>query len=101
MSDDVKTTEDTVSGWLSTAGSLRGRLSELRGMKESLSHRTRYYGDDEKVEEPTYDIKIVDRMCVELQNALLKIDRAVKAANAKTTIELKNVDIDKLMSPIE
>lgn len=93
--------QETISGWLSTAGALRARLSELRSMKDSLTRRTRFFGDEEKVEEPTYDIKVVDRMCTDLQNALHKIDRAVKASNAKTTVEIDNLEFDQLMKPIE
>lgn len=91
--------KETVSTWLSMAGSLRGRLSELKSLKESLTIRTRYYGDTERVEEPTYDIKEVDRMCSDLQSALFRIDRAIKQSNATVEIDL-GVNYEDLMRPI-
>lgn len=92
--------KETVSTWLSMTGSLRSRLSELKSLKESLTHRTRFYGEPERVEEPTYDIKMVDRMCTDLQNALFRIDRAIKQSNATVQIDLA-VDYESLMRPIE
>lgn len=91
--------QDSISGWLSTANSLRSRLSELKGMKDSLSTRTRYT-DREEIIEPTYDIKDVDKKVSELQVAIFRIDRSIKEANALTKVEI-NVDYESLMQPLQ
>ncbi len=94
-------TTQSVNAWLSMKNSLQARLSELKDMKSSASTRqvNRYEGH-EQITEPTYDIKQIDRKCAEITAALFKIDRAIKEANARTTVDLE-VDYDALVKPIE
>jgi hypothetical protein len=90
----------SVNSWLVREKQLRGRLSELVNMKGSLTSRTSYYGDDKKIIEPTYDVKKVDRLTTDLQNALFTIENAIKESNAKTMVDV-DVDCASLMKPIE
>lgn len=81
---------------------VRERVNSLTQLRNSNSRKERmFYGDrEEKLVEPEYDPKVVDRKIVELQKFLLLTDAAVKASNAKTEIEVE-ADIDKLLAPIE
>jgi hypothetical protein len=81
--------------------SLQARLAEVKEMKSAASTRTtsRYDGKEE-IQEPTYDIKQIDKKSVALTTALFKIDRAIKEANAATKVDL-DVDYDSLVASIE
>jgi len=83
-----------------TAKALRGRLGELSGLRSQSATRETYYGEKNKVVEPTYDVKILDKKCVEIENALLEIDSRIKQSNAVTLIEIE-ADAKGLMSPIQ
>jgi hypothetical protein len=57
-------------------------------------------GDDKKVVEPKYDVKLVDKKITQLETFLFHSDAAIKDSNATTTVEI-DYDADKLLSPIE
>jgi hypothetical protein len=81
--------------------SLQSRLSELKELKgQATTRRISRFDGKETTEEPTYDIKLVDKKCAMITTALFKIDQAIKEANAKTKVEL-DVDYDALVMPIE
>jgi hypothetical protein len=83
------------------SANLRNRLKELQEMKSSATMRRRFMmSDKETIEEPTYDIKALDKKCVEIHNALFEIDKSVKESNAKTEIDLK-VEYSQLMEAIQ
>lgn len=79
---------------------LRGRLAELSSLRSEISTVTRYYGQAEKTVEPKYDVIKVDTMCVKIENALRRIDTAIKMSNAVTKIEVAD-NVDELMAPIQ
>lgn len=93
-------TEKSVNEWLSLESALKRRLSSLQGMRNTASNRIHHYGEENRVEEPTYDVKKVDAMCVELENALFLISSSIKQSNAVTTVSL-DIDYANLMRPIE
>jgi hypothetical protein len=95
-------TIQSVNAWLSMKNSLQARLSEVKDMKGNAStrHISRFDGKEDIIE-PTYDIRQIDKKCAELTTALYKIDRAIKETNAKTKVELLDVDYDALVKPIE
>ena len=93
----------TVNSLLSMQKSLKQRMAQLETVKASSGQRTRYMslGDrQERVEEPLYDIKKLDKKVTEINKALLKIDQEIKRSNAATTVEIL-IDFDNLMSEVE
>jgi hypothetical protein len=78
---------------------LRGRLGELSSLRTTCASKESYYGDNNKVVEPMYDVKALDKKCVELENALLDMDTKIKQSNAITSIEI-DADKSTLLSPL-
>lgn len=89
----------TVNYLLAMEKSLRERLGQLNELKTQSARRT-YYGESDKREEPTYDIKKVDKKITSINKALFEVNHKIKESNAKTTI---NVDIEysELVSEID
>jgi hypothetical protein len=79
--------------------SLRERLNQLNELKSQSARRT-IWDTDNKREEPTYDIKAVDKKITAINKALFEINHSIKESNAKTTLNV-NVDYDSLVSEIE
>ena len=90
----------TVNELMVTVKVIKERVSDLKSLREKTSVTERYYTATEKVVEPQYDIRILDRKVTELQNFLIKADAAIKQSNAKTEIDFK-VDVDVLLKPLE
>jgi len=92
----------TVNGALCAQKALVQRRTQLNEVKNASTQREySLYGEDNKTsKEPTYDIKQVDKKIVAINNALFKMDQAIKESNAKIQIDL-NIDLDALMSPLE
>ena len=80
----------------------RGDLKQLRQTSAVKSLITQRYGEDvtETKNEQQYDTKLLDRRIVEIQNADMLIDSAIKQSNAVIKVELP-VDVDQLLSPME
>jgi len=91
--------EQTVNGLLSMSKSLRTRLNQLDDLKGRVATRTRW-SEPNKVDEPTYDVKDVDKKIVKINNALFKIDQVIKHSNAITKVEV-DVDYDELTSSLD
>lgn len=94
----------TINSLLCHQKSLKQRKQELEGVRSNTTQRTRYIASDksERIEEPLYDIKKVDKKIVSINKALLKIDEEIKRSNAKTTVEIPTtIDFDNLMSEID
>ena len=91
----------TINALLCMQKALKTRREQLNEVKNSSTSRTRYFdsGDVTRQDEPTYDIKAVDKKIVNINNALWKIDQKIKESNAKTTIEI-DIDYDSLASEI-
>lgn len=78
---------------------LKGRLGELSSLRQTCATTTKYYGDVEKVVSPEYNVKELDKRCVEIENFLLAVETAIKQSNAITTIEIE-MDAQELMRPL-
>lgn len=81
----------TINQAMVLAKALRGRLAELSQLRSEVSIRTNFYssGNKEKTVEPQYDVKKLDKMCVDIENFLLEVDSLIKESNAKTTIAME------------
>ena len=88
----------TVNYLLALEKSLRERLGQLNELKTQSARRT--YFENDKREEPTYDIKKVDQKITKINKALFEVNHKIKESNAKTTIET-NVNYDELVSEID
>jgi len=80
---------------------VRQRIYELSSLRSQIAVKETIYGGDKtKVIEPQYDIKVVDKKIVELQNFLYKADSKIKQSNATTTITM-DVSVDSLLEPLQ
>lgn len=79
---------------------VRERLGELRSLRAQVATKDTYYGDGNKIVEPMYDVKIIDRKIVYLENFLFQTDSKIKTSNAITQIDM-NVDVETLLAPLE
>ena len=93
----------TINAGLSLMGQLKGRISELKGLRNecAVAEERTFFSEpkSETKKEPQYDVKKVDQKIMELQTVIFKIDSEIKAANAKTYLE-SEVDIDVLLAPL-
>ena len=92
-------TEFTVNSLLAMEKSLRDRRNQLNALAGESTRRTRYFGEQDKVEEPTYDIKLIDKKITAINRALFRIDATVKESNAKTRVTI-DVNYDDLTSEL-
>jgi hypothetical protein len=92
--------EGSISELLSMERSLRQRLSQLNSARDASLVKTTWMSEEKKVIDPTYDASEVDAMITNIDNALFKIDTAVKKSNANTDATV-DVDYDSLMKPIK
>lgn len=92
----------SINALLCRQKSLKQRKTELESIRQGTTTRTSYRlsNGDERTDTPLYDIKMVDKRIVGINNALLSIDEEIKASNAKTMLEV-NIDFDTLMSAVE
>lgn len=92
----------TVNEMLVVQKAIRGRMMGLTALRSSVANRESYlYGkDNQKVVEPQYDVKKVDKKISEMERFLMKSDAAIKKSNAVTEIDL-DVNTDELLNPIE
>ena len=90
----------TINEALSFTKILRARKAELVALWMQCSTKTSYFGEREKIEEPQYDVKKMDRKIIEMDNALFKIDSAIKQTNADTQLKIE-INVDALLSPLE
>ena len=79
----------TVNAGLSLIKSLKQRHSELTTLRGQNLNRTRYRqaGVADEVEEPTYDVKLIDTKIVAIAKEIRLLDAAIKESNAKTDID--------------
>lgn len=92
----------TINALLSMQKSLVQRRQQLEEVKNSTTSRSVHRDSNgaELINEPTYDIKKVDKKIVRINNALFKIDQKVKESNAVTKIDV-DIDYDDLSSELE
>ena len=90
----------TINEALSLMKAVRGRKSELISLRNNVSTRDIYsYTEKDKITEPQYDVKSVDRKIAELDKFLFKTDAAIKQVNATTNIDI-TADVDSLLEPL-
>ena len=79
----------TVNAGLSLIKTLKQRHGELVGLRGENKSRNRYRqaGVPDEVEEPTYDMKLIDTKVVALAKEIRLLDAAIKETNAKTEID--------------
>jgi Zn-dependent M32 family carboxypeptidase len=72
-------------GWMQT---LRQRHQELVHLRMQNARRTKEYHGDKMVtkEEPTYDVKALDKLVNRLAQEIRKLDESIKETNAKTEL---------------
>ena len=90
----------TVNELMVIQKAIRERVSDLKALREKTSTTERYYSASEKVVEPEYSVKLLDKKVTELQNFLLKADSVIKQNNAKTDVDF-TVDVEVLLQPLE
>lgn len=80
----------TISEGIGILKTLRERHGELVGLRnENSNKQTRYFGanaEKDKVTEPVYDVKALDRLISSVAGEIRKLDTAIKAANAVTMV---------------
>jgi len=79
----------TINEALVILNTLRERHKELADLRDT-NRNARVYGirtDKEYVEQPTYDVKQIDKMMAALSKEIRKIDAAIKQANANTKVD--------------
>ena len=89
----------TVNELLSLCKAVRGRLNSLEGLRDKVSVQETIFGQKEKLVEPQYNVKEVDKRIVKLQNFLFEADSKIKQSNAMTSVEIV-ADSEELLSPI-
>ena len=78
---------------------LKGRLGELSHLRsESATRET--WREPNKIIEPIYDMRDLDRRCTEIEMAIMDIDTAIKQSNALTRIKI-DADVKALLSPLK
>ena len=79
--------------WLKT---LKKRHEELLALRNDNAHRERrFYGasaDKEIVKEPVYDVKVLDRLVTRVAHEIRLLEQALKATNARTTVDAYDQD---------
>lgn len=89
----------TISKALAMEKSLRERLGQLKALAIESSKRS-IWEDSKKMDEPTYDVKKVDKKITEINKALFELNHSVKDSNAKTALDVE-IDYNDLVSEIE
>ena len=95
----------SVNEWMVIRKVLAERKMDLKRLREaSAVDQKVVHTIGEKVTESTntakYDVRVLDRRIVEMQNADLAIESAIKQSNATVRLDLA-VDADAMLSPVE
>ena len=90
----------TINELMALMKAVRSRQASLSRLRDQVSIKERYFGAAEKVVEPQYDMKLLDKQITYLDKFLFIADSKIKTANAKTIIEM-DYDLDALLSSIE
>ena len=89
---------ESISSLLESKQHLMVRRNQLNAIIGENSKRI-YWEEKSKVEEPVYDIKLVDSMVTEINNAILHISKKIKQVNSEVKVEI-DIDFNHLMRPI-
>jgi hypothetical protein len=78
----------TINEGLTLLKAMKQRHGELVGLQRQCGKKsTHYYSDSPIVDEPTYDIKDLDKKIGRLAREIRHLDSAIKKQNAITEIE--------------
>lgn len=83
----------TVNTLLCYEKNLKSRIVQLKELAEQSTKKTSWLDTQSNIKE-------LDSKIVKLSKALLDIDVAIKASNAKTKVEIPDFDYNVLMSPL-
>ena len=97
--------EKSINEWMVIRKILNERKFDIKTLRtqSAVDSKTVHTIGDKVVENSStakYDVKVLDRRIIELQNADLAIESAIKQSNATVRVNLP-VDVDSLLSPIE
>lgn len=90
----------TINELLALKKTLHERTNELKDLRKQLAVKERFFGNADKVVEPQYDVKAVDKKITTIQNTVFHIDAEVKRINAITNVSIE-LDVDNLLAPLE
>jgi len=91
----------TVNELMVLMKTVRGRMGQLQALQQSCSKKETFFDRDaNRIVEPQYDVKMLDKRVVELQNFLYLADAKVKQSNAITKISI-DCDVNALLSPLQ
>jgi len=98
--------EATVNELLVLKNTLQTRKAEVQSLLRLCVARrvneVRYEEEVRKtIDESRYDPNDLEIRNTELSTALFELDRAIKVANAKTVVNVENVDIATLLAPVK
>lgn len=85
----------TVNELLVVVKIVRERLNDLKLLRTEVANEKRFYGDAERVVEHKYEVVKVDKKITELQNFLMKADRAVAVTEVAFI-----VNAEQLLEPL-
>ena len=75
---------------------LKKRHEELLALRNDNAHRERRFygasGDKEILKEPVYDVKVLDRLVTRVAREIRLLEQALKATNARTTVDAYDQD---------
>jgi len=91
--------ELTINEALALKTSVVERISDLKSLRNEVAVKRRFL-EDSTQSEPKYDVKKVDEKLMKLEIWKLKVDQAIKQANAITKITVEGEVID-LLTPLE
>lgn len=94
----------TISELMTLMKTIRERISSLKGLRSEVSTETKnkWRVSSEIASEviPKFDVKIVDKKIMELENFLFRADSKIKIVNSKTVVDYE-VDVEKLLNPLD
>lgn len=95
----------SVNEWMIARKIIAERKNDLKRLRElSAVDSKTIHSIGEKVTEISntakYNVKVLDRRIIEMQNADLAIDSSIKQSNATVKIDLA-IDVESLLSPVE
>jgi len=95
----------TVNELMALMKTVRERVNSLKALRQQVAVKEEYSwrspSDSDKSVIPQYDVKVVDKKIMQLENFLFRADSKIKNSNARTTIQNLDVDVDELLKPLE
>ena len=89
----------TINKALSLLKIIRYRIGELKELRSEISTKETFMGQTNKIVEPQYDVKTVDRKIVRLEKAIFEIDSSIKGSNAIVQIDV-SIDENEIFEPL-